>query len=292
MNINLIRSYLLITIVLTLFTTAGRAQNVATQRIIYDFTFQRDTSDVNSKNKEPYALDIYPGHSKFVSFTKLKSDSYIDSLTKAIDAQGGIQNIRAINFSGMGQGARYEIYKFTDGKIRYQQKFLKDLYGYEENMSSLNWTILDSSSKYGQYNCQLAKTRYGGRNWTALFTTDVPINNGPYKFSGLPGLIVKIWDDQQHCLFELAEVKNVTDGNATIPKAEIVEKTAFRQVEENAQNQIRSMGSGVTIAGNTGGTTVTRSTMRDQNGNEISPEEMQRRRATMQNKNNNRLELP
>lgn len=266
------------------------AQNEPAQRIIYDFSFQRDTNDVASKSKDQYALDIFKDHSKFVSFTKLKQDMYLDSMTKAIEAQGGLQNIRSINItkSNMGTGGIYEIYKFDDGKIRFQQKFLREIYGYEEDMTKLNWTVTENTEKYGQYNCQLAKVNYGGRNWNALFTTDVPVNNGPYKFSGLPGLIVKMWDDKNHCVFELAEIKNIHDGNSSIPAAQIVGKKEFQKVEENTKLQIKNIASNMTP---TSGSTATIRVFKDQNGNEITPEQAQRRRAEAEKKNNNRLEL-
>lgn len=268
----------------------ARAQNISAQRIVYDFTFQKDTNDVSSKIKDQYALDIFDTHSKFVSFTKLKSDIYLDSLSKAIEAQGGIQNVKSItiNKSNMGSGASYEIYKFNDGKIKFQQKLQRNNYGYEEDMSKLSWNITDSVEKYGQYNCQLAKTSYGGRNWNALFTTEIPVNNGPYKFSGLPGLIVKMWDDKGQCLFELVEIKNITEGNDKIPVAEIVKKSEFKKLEENARVPLLGMVSGMS---NPGGGAVVMRGIRDQNGNEISPEEIQRRRADAERKNNNRLEL-
>ena len=289
MNIS-IKNYLLTIALFASFNMVGLAQNEPAQRIIYDFSFQRDTNDIASKSKDQYALDIFKDHSRFVSFTKLKRDIYIDSMKKAIETQGGIQNARSINinFSGMGGGGAYEIYKFNNGKIRFQQKFLRDTYGYEEDLTTLNWTVTENTEKYGQYNCQLAKVNYGGRNWNALFTTDIPVNNGPYKFAGLPGLIVKMWDDKNQCVFELAEIKNISDGNSNIPAADLVDKKEFRKVEENSKIQMNAMVSGMTPAG---AGTITKTVFKDQNGNEITLDQAQRRKAESEKKNNNRLEL-
>ncbi len=286
----LIKNYLLMIAVLACSRTSGLAQTEPAQRIIYDLSFQKDTTDITSTSKDQYALDIFKGHSKFVSFTKLKQDTYLDSMSKAIEAQGGLQNVRSINInkSNMGSGGIYEIYKFDDGKIRFQKKFLREIYGYEEDMTKLNWTVTENTEKYGRYNCQLAKVNYGGRNWNALFTTDVPVNNGPYKFSGLPGLIVKMWDDKNQCVFELAEIKNITDANSSITAAQIVGKKEFQKVEENTKLQIMSIASNITPPS---GSTATIRVFKDQNGNEITPEQAQRRRAEAEKKNNNRLEL-
>lgn len=282
-------SFCILLLAQTIFLNAN-AQTVSTQRLVYDFTFQTDSTDSSTKTKNQYALDIFDDHSKFVSYTKLKRDVYIDSMTKAIDAMGGIQNVKSlnINFSNMGSGAQYEIFKFPGGKMKFIQKFGRELYAYEEDMNSFNWNITDHTEKYGTYNCQLAKLNYGGRNWNALFTTEVQINNGPYKFYGLPGLIVKMWDDKNQCLFELAEIKAVTDAKQGIPTASIVKKSEYKKVEENAKTQTRAIASGMTAGASTN---VTAINMRDQNGNEISAAEIQRRRALQQKKNNNQLEL-
>ncbi|WP_262484509.1 GLPGLI family protein [Chryseobacterium scophthalmum] len=59
----------------------------------------------------------------------------------------------------------------------------------------------------GKYKVQKAETNYGGRNWVAWFTTELPFSNGPYIFGGLPGLIISIQDTDNHYSFNLTEVK-------------------------------------------------------------------------------------
>ncbi|WP_294263042.1 GLPGLI family protein [uncultured Chryseobacterium sp.] len=77
----------------------------------------------------------------------------------------------------------------------------------------LNWEILPEKSRIGNFEVQKGKLTYGGRNWTAWFTTEIPVQDGPYVFYGLPGLIVKISDDNNNYHFTLTEIKN---GNERI----------------------------------------------------------------------------
>lgn len=61
------------------------------------------------------------------------------------------------------------------------------------------------TKKLGQYTLQKATTQFGGRNWIAWFTKEIPISEGPYKFRGLPGMIFHIYDDKANFEFKLVK---------------------------------------------------------------------------------------
>ena len=44
------------------------------------------------------------------------------------------------------------------------------------------------------YICKSAKTNFRGRTYIAYYTPELPYNDGPWKFGGLPGLILKVED--------------------------------------------------------------------------------------------------
>lgn len=85
----------------------------------------------------------------------------------------------------------------------------------------LNWKITSEQKIIGKYKSQKAETNYGGRNWIAWFTTELPFADGPYIFSGLPGLIVSIQDSNNNYSFNLIEVKksgNIFDARTKTVK--------------------------------------------------------------------------
>lgn len=73
----------------------------------------------------------------------------------------------------------------------------------------LKWKLYPEYRSVLNHKAQKATTEFGGRKWTAWFTKDIPFQNGPYKFSGLPGLIVKIEDESKSHQFELKGIKNL-----------------------------------------------------------------------------------
>lgn len=67
-----------------------------------------------------------------------------------------------------------------------------NLFRFTEHIPPQDWTIVGDTLTVLGYLSYKATTSFRGRNYTAWFTPDIPINEGPFKFYGLPGLILKI----------------------------------------------------------------------------------------------------
>jgi GLPGLI family protein len=105
----------------------------------------------------------------------------------------------------------FKIYKiYPDMTEQYVDRISRNLFAYEEKIK-FDWKILSDKEKIGEYNTQKATTEFGGRTWTAWFTTDIPFQDGPYKFYGLPGLIVKIEDQDKNYSWLLSGNKTIKD---------------------------------------------------------------------------------
>lgn len=64
-----------------------------------------------------------------------------------------------------------------------------------DTIKGLNWEIFDESKTINNLLCYKARTSFRGRNYVAWFTTELKTLTGPYKFHGLPGLILEITDN-------------------------------------------------------------------------------------------------
>mgnify|MGYP000859115521 FL=1 len=92
----------------------------------------------------------------------------------------------------------------TDGLI------LQD-YRYVDSLHAQTWTMGDSTREVLGYTCQQATADFRGRHWTAWFTTDIPVSEGPWKLGGLPGLILEAYDEGQQHVFTAVGLERVKD---------------------------------------------------------------------------------
>lgn len=73
----------------------------------------------------------------------------------------------------------------------------------------INWKIENKIKKVQNYKLQKATTNFGGRNWTAWFSEEIPFQEGPYKFRGLPGLIFELYDETTDFKYSLINSINL-----------------------------------------------------------------------------------
>ena len=77
-----------------------------------------------------------------------------------------------------------------------------DHYWYTEPTEMPVWQILSETKELLGYSCQLATCDFRGRTWYAWFSTDIPVNEGPWKLFGLPGLVLEAYDSKKHYAYK------------------------------------------------------------------------------------------
>ena len=83
-----------------------------------------------------------------------------------------------------------------NNKSLYDKKFYSATsYYYEEPLPEFEWRVNDEiSDTIIGYPCKTAECFFRGRHWKVWFSEDLPMPYGPWKFHGLPGMILKAED--------------------------------------------------------------------------------------------------
>ena len=80
-------------------------------------------------------------------------------------------------------------------------------YRYKEPFPTMQWNLVDEKQNVCGYSCQKATCHWRGRDYVAWFTSAIPMKSGPWKFGGLPGLIMKIHDTKNLYTWEAVAVE-------------------------------------------------------------------------------------
>ncbi len=106
----------------------------------------------------------------------------------------------------------YELYNDLSRKtcsIKYRMPLNGGTLCYTAKLPFLDWTLVpDSTKEILGYACNMAKTQFAGREYVAWYAVDIPLPYGPYKFYGLPGLVLQIEDVTKLYIWELKGIRN------------------------------------------------------------------------------------
>lgn len=78
----------------------------------------------------------------------------------------------------------------------------------EEIIPPMEWIIFPDTMTILGYLCFKATTNFRGREYIAWFAPDIPINTGPWKIYGLPGLILHLEDEDRLFVYKAIRVTN------------------------------------------------------------------------------------
>lgn len=159
-----------------------------THRFIYEFKFKSD-SMAQDFRKENMVLDVNPDQVKFYNYQYIETDS---------------TNITKKQNSYYWDDETPALIRKRNADINLSYILLDQLFVLETT-DKLNWKLHDETKELAGYHLQKATTQFGGRHWTAWFTKDINLSEGPYKFRGLPGMIFQISDNKDQFDFTLVK---------------------------------------------------------------------------------------
>lgn len=96
---------------------------------------------------------------------------------------------------------------FEGSKLKHYETIYLENYTYDEELPTFDWQFTDETDEVCGHKCKKATAEFRGRTWNAWYAEDIPVDNGPLKFGGLPGLILKLEDSDKEHIFEAMQIR-------------------------------------------------------------------------------------
>ncbi|THV57537.1 GLPGLI family protein [Chryseobacterium candidae] len=168
----------------------------------YEADYELNYRDMNTPNalvaKTTFALLLNKNESFFKNMNKYILDSLV--YEKKISYSGNA-------YQDMKVTEKYysdfpETIGTTSAKMYISLPIYNKNFRYEEP-NAINWQLFNEFKTIGKYKCQKAIAKKYGRTWIAWFAKEIPFPFGPYKFSGLPGLILEVSDERKDYVYTM-----------------------------------------------------------------------------------------
>ncbi|MDR2148326.1 MAG: GLPGLI family protein [Tannerella sp.] len=181
-----------------------RVLDSAYMKCTYTLIYLKDSTKPADKSKDRQILLIGKDISKYYSQYALDYKLYIMELSKKAENLPNTSEMGAWSFEVF---KNYPKEKMTVTDIA---AILSGNFYYEEEMPVFKWnfsaieqkTILD-------YKCNKATVSFRGRDFVAWYAPEIPVDNGPWKFGGLPGLILRLEDAKGNFIYECIGLENL-----------------------------------------------------------------------------------
>ena len=202
-------------------TVAKQVLDYPLYRVYYDYVcvVQPDATPLMGREGMTVLL-IGKQYNMFRDYMSLRKDSIFDLSAKEKWPSGEALNMTL----NLGAKTMPGVVVFDRKAKTYSMNLRLPLNGeyiYEEAAGDMAWTLVPGDTIISGFNCKKATLAYRGRSYVAWYTEEIDMPYGPYKFNGLPGLIMRIRDTQKHHTFTFVGMTKTapTDLIYTNPRA-------------------------------------------------------------------------
>lgn len=180
-------------------TEVGRA----TLKCAYRMRWAKDRAH-DKWAEQTFILQCGPAMSKFY-----------DQRVRAIDdlLQDSAPSDLQSNPTAYSGGDRLTIFQnMPAGELTLTDSFSAEFYRCTEPMPAFEWRISEDTCAVLGYTCRRAECDFRGRTYTAWFTEEIPVSCGPWKFHGLPGLIMAVEDTDGDYSFRIEGIEQCDEA--------------------------------------------------------------------------------
>jgi GLPGLI family protein len=136
----------------------------------------------------------------------------------------------------------YKQFYFIDREAKMilaQEPLLDEVFNVEEGIPQFEWRITGKQKITAENNCYEATTSFRGRSYSVWFTPDIPLDVGPWKFSGLPGAILQVNDKEGRYNWYCKSISSLsTENKALIQAPENKDTYSFSEFQILAQEKV------------------------------------------------------
>ena len=189
------------------FNSISAKKNTAAYECIYEYTVKGEDKKDNPFSDVAYCiLQIGNGDAKFYDYTTFQTDSVRQAgADEKVIGQYELRQQRAVNFFDQ------TVYQNAPkGKMTVESVITPNYFTYEDNRYPVEWTMVEATDTVCGYPCLTARGEYGGRTWTVKYAPEIPVQYGPWKLTGLPGLILDAQDEEGIHHFSAITFRNAT----------------------------------------------------------------------------------
>lgn len=197
-------------------------------RVIYSYSFSLDSLKKNEVKNEIMYLDIDNDKSIFYSYPTFVKDS----IMRMQYTNGGRIDVNTDNLKKIFNNSNVKF--FVEKNRSHNSSLLFLNIGMDnfavKSYNYLNWSISEEFRNIENYRVQKATCLAFGRKWIAWFDPELPISDGPYKFEGLPGLILELQDDKNEHIFKLLAIQKNKASNQFFKKSVEISEIEFKKL--------------------------------------------------------------
>ena len=154
-------------------------------KALYEYTERNATT--GKVTNDIIRLNSEKGYFSCVSENTYQKDLVQDSL-----AQTGLDPYTIVAMTrDMARGQRTRIFTDLAGNTRTVYEFPMTQIHYEEPLPVVTWELSDEVKEVNGIPSKQARGKLYGREWIVSYATDIPLPVGPWKLTGLPGLVTE-----------------------------------------------------------------------------------------------------
>ncbi|MCL6218670.1 GLPGLI family protein [Zunongwangia pacifica] len=192
----------------------------------YQLEYQQDSTDENSVKSETGVLYLGDVQSRYSSLGKAVKDS--------LENMPNPKGMRMDQYNQMTD-FKYKIFKnYKENQLILAEKVFQYELKYKQDLNIIDWEIKPENKEILGFSVQKATSSFAGRNYIAWFAPELPFSDGPYKFNGLPGLILEISDLKNHYHFTLTGFQELEK-----PQDKLLNLDKYKAVSQDELDQVR-----------------------------------------------------